>query len=320
MKLRSSVLVAVFTGAGISILSGCSSNVAGTNPVPIGQAQWSITAGASASEEALQALRFYPQNISINAGDTVQWAFPSGEPHTVTLLGPRTALPSPDDPTNAAPAGPTTYDGSAYVSSGFLLLGQNYRLTFTKPGTYTFHCLIHPGMTGQIAVQGSGSNHPSTQAQYLAQAQAQTKSDLTAAADSVTSFPFASGGPHLVAGMAPGLATGQSPLTILRFLAGPSLSDTAVTIAAGQTVTWTNESNNEPHTVTIAPVGATFPTLNPFGPASGGNIYDGTTLVNSGVLAPGQSFSLQFTKPGTYTYHCIFHDDTEHMIGTVIVQ
>jgi plastocyanin len=157
----------VFTGAGISILSGCSSNVAGTNPVPIGQAQWSITAGASASEEALQALRFYPQNISID---------------------------------------------------------------------------------------------------------------------------------------------------------GPSLSDTAVTIAAGQTVTWTNESNNEPHTVTIAPVGATFPTLNPFGPASGGNIYDGTTLVNSGVLAPGQSFSLQFTKPGTYTYHCIFHDDTEHMIGTVIVQ
>jgi plastocyanin len=218
------------------------------------------------------------------------------------------------------PAGPTTYDGSAYVSSGFLLLGQNYRVTFTKPGTYTYHCLIHPGMTGQIAVQAAGSQHPADQAQYLAQADAQIKTDLTAAAASITSFPFVTGGPHLVAGMAPGLAIGQpSALTVIRFLDAPSLSDTSVTIAAGQSVTWTNESNNEPHTVTIAPVGAPFPTLNPFGPPSGGNTYDGTTLVNSGVLLPGQSFSLQFTRPGTYTYHCIFHDDTENMIGTVIV-
>ena len=48
-------------------------------------------------------------------------------------------------------------------------------------------------------------------------------------------------------------------------------------------------------------------------------MYDGTTLVNSGVLGPTQSFSLKFTKAGTYTYHCIFHDDTENMIGTVVV-
>jgi plastocyanin len=317
MYFRSNMLVLMLIGAGI--LSGCSNDVAGTTPVPIGQAQWAITAGSSASAEALQALRFYPQNITINAGDTVQWAFPSGEPHTVTLLGPRTTLPTPDDPTNAVPAGPTSYDGSAYVSSGFLLLGQNYRMTFTKPGTYTYHCLIHPGMTGEIGVQAPGSNHPTNQAAYLAQANTQIKTDLATVAASVASFPYSTGGPHLVAGMSPGMAMGASPLTVLRFLAGPALSDTSVTIAAGETLSWTNQSSNEPHTVTIAPVGATFPTLNPFSPPSGGNTYDGTTLVNSGVLLPGQSFSLQFTKPGTYTYHCIFHDDTEHMIGTVIV-
>lgn len=318
MKFRPSLLAAVLMGAGI--LSGCSSNVAGTQPVPIGAALWPVTAGASASAEALQALRFYPQSITVNAGDTVQWAFPAGEPHTVTLLGPRTTLPTPNDPTNAAPAGPTTYDGSAYASSGFRLLGQTYSMTFTKPGTYTYHCLIHPGMTGQISVQAPGSHHPANQAAYIAQAQAQTKTDLAAAASSIASFPYAAGGPHLVAGMAPGMAMGPpSALTVMRFLDGPTLSDTSVTIAAGQTVTWTNQSNNEPHTVTIAPAGAAFPTLNPFGPATGGNIYDGTTLVSSGVLSPGQSFSLQFTKPGTYTYHCLFHDDTENMIGTVVV-
>jgi plastocyanin len=318
MVLRSGTLAGVLVTA--ALLSGCSSNVAGTGPVGIGQAQWTVTAGAAASAQALQALRFYPQTITVNAGDTVQWGFPGGEPHTVTLLGPRTVIPSPDDPTNAAPVGPSIFDGSKYVSSGFLLLGQNYRMTFTKPGSYTYHCLIHPGMTGQINVQASGSTHPTNQAMYMAQADAQIKTDLADAAASIASFPYATGGPHLVAGMAPGMAMGApSALTVLRFLSGPSLSDTSVTIAAGQTVTWTNQSNNEPHTVTIAPVGATFPTLNPFGPATGGNIYDGTTLVNSGVLMPGQSFSLQFTKPGTYTYHCIFHDDTENMIGTVTV-
>lgn len=60
--------------------------------------------------------------------------------------------------------------------------------------------------------------------------------------------------------------------------------------------------------------------MSPFSPASGPRSYDGTQPVNSGVLFPGQSFSLTFTKAGTYTYHCLFHDDTEHMVGTIVVQ
>jgi plastocyanin len=238
-----------------------------------------------------------------------------------TLLGPRTTVPLPDDPTNAVPAGPSTYDGSTYVSSGFVLLGGSYRLKFTKPGTYTYQCLIHPGMKGSIQVAPAGSPHVTEQALYTASANAQIATDMTAAAASVATFPYAPGGPHLAAGISPAMSMGMpSALTVMRFLDGPSLSDSSVTIAAGGVVTWTNASNNSPHTVTIAPVGTTFPTLSPFSPPSGGNVYDGTTLVNSGVLAPGQSFSLRFTKPGVYTYHCIFHDDTEHMIGTVIVQ
>jgi plastocyanin len=59
--------------------------------------------------------------------------------------------------------------------------------------------------------------------------------------------------------------------------------------------------------------------LDPFSPPSGGNTYNGTTLVNSGVMNPGSSFALKFTTAGTYTVHCIFHDDTENMIGTVVV-
>ena len=311
-------LAAISLGAA-AILAGCTSSASG--PAPIGPAIWLVNAGASQSAEALQSLNFYPQSISVNAGDTVQWNYPTGEPHTVTLLGPRATVAAPNDPTNAAPAGPTTYDGTTYVSSGFLLLGKSYRMTFLKAGSYQYYCLIHPGMQGTVNVLAAGSAHLTDQATYTSAGAAQSATDLTIAAASVSTFPFVTGGPHLVAGISPGMNMGHpSSLTVMRFLDGPALSNTAVTIAAGQIVTWTNASNNSPHTVTIAPVGATFPTLSPFSPPSGGNVYDGTMLVNSGVLAPGASFSLQFTKPGTYTYHCIFHDDTEHMIGTVTVQ
>lgn len=278
---------------------------------------------SSDQQEALQSLKFYQNSLTIDAGDTVRWAFPTGEPHTVTFLGPRPAPPPPTDPSVRQPAGGSTYDGTTYTSSGFVLLGNTYSLKFPTPGTYRYYCLLHgpSGMMGTIVVQNAGAPYPTAQSALANAVLTQTQSDLTQALGAVAQFPYASDGPHVAAGLAPGLNVGMpSPLTILRFLNGGDLSKTTVTVAAGSTVQWTNLSNNAPHTVTFAPVGQPFPTLNPFSPPSGGNTYDGTTLVNSGVLFPGKSFSLTFTKAGTFTYHCIFHDDTEHMIGTVVVQ
>ena len=314
--------------AALVVLAACSnSGSSATTPSagPIGPQAFKIVAGGSMSMEALQALRFYPSSLTIDAGDSVTWSFPSGEPHTVTLLGPRAALPPPNDPTAPVPAGGATYDGTAYTSSGFQLLGGSYTLTFPKPGTFLYTCLLHGtltgGMNGVITVQPAGAPYPASNGTAVSAAAAAQAADLALAANAVSLFPFTAGGPHLVAGITPGLSAGPpAPSTVLRFLDGPSLSSTSVTVHVGDTVTWTNESNNEPHTVTLAPVGAPFPTLDPFSPPSGGNVYDGTKLVNSGVINPGSSFSVQFTKAGTYTYHCIFHDDTENMIGTVIVQ
>ena len=55
-------------------------------------------------------------------------------------------------------------------------------------------------------------------------------------------------------------------------------------------------------------------------------IYDGATYVNSGELSPKprgpgtpapETFSVTFTKPGAYTYYCLFH--RPHMVGTIEV-
>ena len=305
------------------LLAGCGGgNTTNTTP-PQQQSPvaWVVQAGGSSQNEALQALQFYPGTITIDAGDSITWQFPAGEPHTVTFLGPKSAPPPPSDPSVPAPAGGTSYDGSTYTSSGFLLLGKAYTLTFPKAGTYTYYCLIHGEMVGKVVVQPAGTAYPQMPFQIAGKNTTAVAADLKTASDVVAQFPYTPGGTHLAVGMSPGL--GAQTLTnasVVRFLSGDSLSDTSVTVPVGATVTWTNLDSNLPHTVTFAAVGQTFPTMPPFSPPSGGTTYDGTALVNSGPLFGGQSFSLKFTKAGTYTYHCLFHDDTENMIGTVVVQ
>jgi plastocyanin len=316
---RISTILAAVTASSL-LLAGCESSNNSVAPT-IGPLTWVAQAGGSDQNEALQALQFYPATITINAGDSITWRFPAGEPHTVTFLGPKSAPPPPNDPSVPAPAGGSTYDGSAYTSSGFLLLGKSYTLTFPKAGSYTYYCLIHGEMVGKVVVQPGGTAYSTTVGAVLQQEPVAAAADLKTANDSVAQFPYTIGGPHLVAGISPGL--GNPPLTnasVVRFLDGNKLSDTTVTIAAGTTVTWTNRDTNNPHTVTFPVAGQQLPPMDPFSPPSGGTTYDGSTLVNSGPLFPGQSFSLTLTKPGTYTYNCLFHDDTENMVGTIVVQ
>ena len=66
-----------------------------------------------------------------------------------------------------------------------------------------------------------------------------------------------------------------------------------VNIKTGTTVTWTN-SDVTSHTVTA----------------------DSGTVLNSAVLAPGQSYSVTFSSPGTFAYHCSIHPS---MRGTIVV-
>ncbi len=99
----------------------------------------------------------------------------------------------------------------------------------------------------------------------------------------------------------------------------------SIKVAKGTNVTW-EFAGPEPHSVTFVPKGTktppstgadpslTFPT-----PPTGA--YDGTTLVNSGVLPLGaattvEKFTMSFAKTGTYTYYCVLHPD---MVGKITV-
>jgi len=98
-----------------------------------------------------------------------------------------------------------------------------------------------------------------------------------------------------------------------------------VKVATGTTVTW-NIAGPEPHSVTFVPPGTTVPPSTETDPSltlpTPATVpYDGTTLVNSGVLPLGatsqvQKFSMSFAKTGTYTYYCVLHPN---MVGTITV-
>jgi plastocyanin len=80
--------------------------------------------------------RFSPTTVTIQAGETVEWVWPSGAiSHNVT-----------PDGTQPAPSGP--------LSNG----PKTYRYTFNTAGTYRFYCLAHggpggAGMSGSVTVE-----------------------------------------------------------------------------------------------------------------------------------------------------------------------
>lgn len=308
---------------GLAACGGSAGTVTPPSGAPAAAAPqtWSIGTGGSQDSEAVQALDFYPNSITIHAGDTVTWSNPTSIPHTVSI--PVAGQMPPAGPPNPAPVGGTVFDNSGYISSGFITKNKSYSVQFTKAGTYAYYCIVHqPEMTGQIIVVPADQLLPMGPSQYAASASADLATDLQAGIASIQTFAYTPGGTHLAAGISPGLpGTTPSQSTVMRFLDDTNPANNNVTVPVGTTITWTNDSNNVPHTVTFPAAGQPPPGGSPDQvPPSGGSTYDGTTLTNSGVMPPGKSYSLTFTAPGTYTYYCLFHDGPTGMIGTVTVQ
>jgi plastocyanin len=350
--------------------------------------------------------------------------------------------PLPGSSDSLRPNGTSNYNGTGIASSGLMQPDQvmSYMLNFTKPGIYTYQCLIHPGMGGVVIVHPSGSPYPFTQEQYAAMGQEELQADLdtgkklidnlnlssSQGADGTTVWQVAADIPMSmnadlilspknnssvtgnamlnfidvgklqvqvqVSGLAPnsvhpehihgGTCADGGPITIplndltagpdgkatsttiingppwftipsrgwfINVHQGPTMSDGEatpiacgdvskegaaymgfksqnLTIKTGDKVVWNQLNFMEIHTVTFLVPGQPIPdfilsdlSINPIASApSGSESYNGTGFYNSGVLQPGQNYSLTFTKPGTYDYKCLIHDEMK-MVGEVVV-
>ncbi len=104
--------------------------------------------------DGVSIMRFINSTIYIDAGQTVTFLNADPQmPHTVTF-GNYSGNPM-------TPMGnPRAYDGRAPLNSGYLNPGGSiFRVTFTRPGTYPYRCLLHGflGMTGTVVVLGGYS-------------------------------------------------------------------------------------------------------------------------------------------------------------------
>lgn len=98
---------------------------------------------------------FSPQNVTINAGDTVTWVNNGSVAHTATA-------------------------NNGSFDSGTIQPGQSFGAIFNAGGTYAYHCKFHSGMTATLSVVTPGvqatpvvnTTTNSNAAQIQAQAQA----------------------------------------------------------------------------------------------------------------------------------------------------
>ena len=183
---------------------------------------------------------------------------PNGTVHAqerFVALAPQ--LPSPGC---GAPASPCAFDGSATISSG-LPSGPGgpggpggppppFALTITaNPGTYSFHCRVHPHMTGTLVVVAAGDATAQTPDQVLASAAAQTNVDVAqaGAAEDQALFANSSSTSHGITTwrVSVGAVSANGYASILEFLSGQPL------IHRGDRVTFVASDPNEPHTVTF---------------------------------------------------------------------
>jgi plastocyanin len=94
---------------------------------------------------------YLPREITARVNDTVTWTNNDTEAHTVTS-GIGAGIESLMNNKKGTPNG--------LFDSGLFRPGQSWTHTFTRPGTYTYFCTIHPWMDGIVTVQGKAQNIP----------------------------------------------------------------------------------------------------------------------------------------------------------------
>jgi plastocyanin len=104
----------------------------GTSSTPA-PASTSKTSGGGVLKVSMKNIQFNPGSVTVKKGGTVEWTNDDSVNHDVTKeSGP----------------GPNFVSGTGNIGPG-----GTYKQTFDTPGTISYRCTVHPGMTGKVVVQ-----------------------------------------------------------------------------------------------------------------------------------------------------------------------
>lgn len=313
--------------------------------------------------------QFFRKTTAVNVGDTVRWKFfgfhsvyfpkkggtnvydggdflttdPSRPYNETDLAGAPFWFNGKANwiikPPVVFPLGGKTYNGARATGSGAPQSEKfSYKLKFTKAGSYTYYCTIHPHMQARIKVLKPGAPVPSATADKQAVAK-----QLAAAIVEVKSNNKRAD----AAGAVVEAGRDTNRFSLLHFFPASK------TVAVGTTVDFRMSSHtNEIHTVTfgsdavLAKKGyaeklsnaafSPLPGTGTNGPPElglpgavyypsdqGALAFDGTQhggFLNAGLLGENplpRHTQVTFTKAGTYKYQCLIHPE---MRAQIVVQ
>jgi plastocyanin len=121
---------------------------------------------SSVVDVRIQDFVFSPATLTVKVGTTVRWTNYGPSPHTVTtdlalwgsgtLNAPMSGGPGMGGGSGMGGAMGGGMAGGSY-GGGTSSPGGIFQFTFTEPGTYTYHCTIHPpgtylAFTGTVTV------------------------------------------------------------------------------------------------------------------------------------------------------------------------
>jgi plastocyanin len=205
--------------------------------------------------------------VRIATGTTVTWTLGSDEFHTVTFLAgrprPDYIIPQPEGPDRppmlnpeliapTIPSGP--WDGTTFAHMELQGRGQEFSLTFSRPGSYDYICLFHPEMVATVEVVAPGTAGITSQAAvdqsattHMAAVHDRQVAEIMATRNRAERSDSVDG--TSIWSVRAGTNWRWGHLDILAFLPDQ------VTVNQGDTVLWYVD-HSLPHSVTFQPVGA----------------------------------------------------------------
>jgi plastocyanin len=304
--------------------------------------------------------QFFPASIAVHAGDAVKFQpfgfhlvnFPKkGEaPPPLASLDPAHLIAGANDAAGqpywfnglGTPVIPAivglgsgsgkAYDGTQELGSGFPAGNgppKPFVVKFPKAGSYTYYCVLHPGMKGTVKVVAKSAKVPSAKAD-AARAKAQLARGLVtlkridkqkAPANTVIAGPDKKSA--VLYRYTPSTLTTKVNTPITLTMSSGTSEDHTFTFA--KDVKAAIKAADKTFIGPLPGTGTTGPPTLAFDPKwalsteapgqpvvlDGANHGDG--LVNSGVLDGDakspfpQKFTVSFSKPGAYSYFCAIH-------------
>jgi plastocyanin len=356
MSGRGTVSSAVAAGACALVLAlAAGSAAAAVAPVSAGPPK-------PAKQFGLDFNGFFPSSTRIHVGDSVRFAINGF--HTVSFLAkgqqlPPLIIPSPSNPISgkldaagapfwfnaqpnliinplaAAPSGGKKYAGKGFLNSGLPAPEgppKPFVVKFTKAGTFTFNCIVHPGMKGTVKVLSKKRFVPSAAEDSLA-AKAQQKALTVQAlllgkvkppantiqagndAGSVAWLRFFPAKLSVKVGTPVEFKIASSrEVHTFTFGAAPYLATVENTFTSPQ------PNAAGPPTLIVNPLGgypSDPPPLPPYTGSNHGNGFEGSGVLSTGGPPLPSSVRITFTKPGDYSFDCVIHP---FMHGKIVVK